>query len=130
MICLRRAFPVLQKIHNIPALFFFVVAVYAAIRPLILFLTGDYVVTNRRVIMREGFFERRVADARLNAVANVNVDQGPLGQMLNFGDIAINSFGGTSDYFRQIDHPVELQKAVHNQLDQTGKTPPMVPPNQ
>jgi uncharacterized membrane protein YdbT with pleckstrin-like domain len=109
--------PVLNKIHNLPALFFFLVAVYGAIRPLILYLTGDYVVTNKRIVMREGFFERRLSDVRLTTVANVNVEQGPLGQMLNFGDIGINSFGGAADYFSQIDKPVALQKAVHSQLD-------------
>jgi membrane protein YdbS with pleckstrin-like domain len=115
--------PFFGSIQRILVLFFLLLAAYAAIRPTILYMTADYAVTNKRIMMREGFFERHVADARLTAISNVNVDQGPLGQAFNFGDISLNSFGGTSDYFTKISKPNDFQKFVHAELNAAGQMP-------
>jgi membrane protein YdbS with pleckstrin-like domain len=108
--------PFLREIHRMPAMFFLLLAVYASFRPMLLYNTSEYVVTNKRVIMRQGFFERSLTDTRLTTISHVTMDQGPLGQMLNFGNIAINGFGGKSDYFTQIAYPNDFQKSVNAQL--------------
>jgi membrane protein YdbS with pleckstrin-like domain len=109
--------PILWKIHRIPAFFFLVLAVYSSIMPTIIYVTSDYAVTNKRIIMREGFFDRRVSDTRLSTVSHVDVNQGPIAQLFNYGDIAINSFGGVGDVFTLIARPNEFQKSVRALLN-------------
>ena len=82
--------------------------------------TSDFAVTNKRVIMREGFFNRHMAEMRLSTISQVNIDQGILGQMLNFGTISINAFGAT-DAFTMLARPNEFQRAVNEQLDKLVK---------
>ncbi|MDR3490669.1 MAG: PH domain-containing protein [Gammaproteobacteria bacterium] len=81
------------------------------------YITASFVVTNRRLIMKEGFFVRRMSETRLTAISHVSVHQNLIGQLFNFGTVFINSFGGTSDNFTQITSPVEFQRQVHSQLD-------------
>jgi membrane protein YdbS with pleckstrin-like domain len=111
--------PYLRGIHNLVPIFFLVLALYAAIRPALLYLTSDYVVTNKRIMMRQGFFDKFSSDTRMSTISHVTVDQGPMGQLMNYGDISIFSFGGTTDTFWQISNPSGFQKSVHSQLDQS-----------
>jgi len=81
------------------------------------YITSDFVVTNRRLIMKEGFFQRKMAETRLTAISHVSVSQNLIGQLLNYGTVFINNFGGSSDNFTQIGSPVQFQRQVHAQLD-------------
>ena len=82
--------------------------------------TSDFAVTNKRVMMREGFFNRHMAEMRLSTISQVNIDQGIFGQMLNFGTISLNAFGAT-DAFTIMARPNEFQKSVNEQLDKVVK---------
>jgi uncharacterized membrane protein YdbT with pleckstrin-like domain len=108
--------PYLNKMHRLPAVFFFLLALYSGARQGLLWGTSDYVVTNTRIVMKQGFFDRYVSETRLNTVSHVSVDQSMLGQILNYGTIVINGFGGNQDYFIQVNRPNEFQKAVQSQL--------------
>jgi len=81
---------------------------------------SEFAVTNKRVMMREGFFTRHSNELRLNSVSQVNVDQNLIGQMLNFGTVSINAFGAF-DRYNVISRPGKFQQAVNQQIDQTGK---------
>jgi uncharacterized membrane protein YdbT with pleckstrin-like domain len=80
------------------------------------YITSEFVVTDKRVVMREGFFNRHANELRLATVSQVNVYQGIFGQMLGFGDISLNAFGAY-DVFVLIAHPFEFQKVLNEQLD-------------
>lgn len=81
------------------------------------YLVSDYVVTNRRLMMREGFFFRRAKEMRLAAISQVSIDQSLLGQVLGYGVVSLSAFGAY-DRFSLVAHPVAFQKAVNEQLDQ------------
>lgn len=80
------------------------------------YVTAQFAVTNKRVMMREGFFVRHAMELRLSAISQVNVDQSLIGQILNYGTIALNAFGA-SDAFTMIAQPLVFQKTVNSQLD-------------
>lgn len=80
------------------------------------YYSSEFAVTNKRVMMREGFITRHSNELRLSAISQVNVDQNLIGQMLNFGTVSINAFGA-ADGYTIIDHPNVFQKAVNEQLD-------------
>lgn len=81
---------------------------------------SDYAVTDKRVMMREGFFTRHTNEMRLNTISQVNVDQSLIGQLLNYGTVSINAFGAF-DYYPLISRPGMFQKWVNQQLDQIVK---------
>lgn len=104
--------PILTKLMWVPwaaALFFWL---YVGID----YLTSEFVVTNKRVMMREGFFYRHTNEMRLTAISQVNVGQSLVGQLLNYGTVAIYAFGAF-DAFPLISRPVLFQKYVNEQLD-------------
>lgn len=104
--------PLLQKLQWIPgaiSLFFWV---YVALE----YLFSDYVVTNKRVMMREGFFTRHTNEMRIATISQVNVDQSLLGQVLNYGIVTLMAFGAR-DSFASISRPGEFQRNVNQQID-------------
>ncbi len=104
------------------------VAIAPAIAALILginqwltYITSEFVITNKRVLMKEGFFTRHMAELRLATVSTMNVDQSLLGQLLNYGTVIITPFGGREDIFTEIAGPFEFQKQTQMQLDKITK---------
>ena len=39
------------------------------------YVTSEFVVTNKRIIMREGFFYRHLTELRINTISQINVEQ-------------------------------------------------------
>ena len=108
--------PLLSKLVWLPwvlALFFFL---YVWLE----YIASEYVVTNRRIMMREGFFYRHTNETRLATISQINVNQSLLGQILNFGTVIINAFGAF-DTFTMIAKPFLFQKYVNEQLDKVAK---------
>lgn len=84
------------------------------------YLTSEFVVTNKRIMMREGFFIRHSNELRIATISQVSVDQNLIGQLLNYGTVTLNAFGA-SDAFYTIAHPLTFQKYANEQLDQIVK---------
>jgi uncharacterized membrane protein YdbT with pleckstrin-like domain len=80
------------------------------------YLTSEFAVTNKRIMMREGFFTRHANEMRLNAISMVNVEQNLIGQVMNFGTVSINAFGAFDSY-NTISQPSRFQRAVNEQID-------------
>lgn len=84
------------------------------------YITSEFAITNKRVMMREGFFFRHMAEIRLNTLSQINVDQSLIGQILGYGIVTLNAFGAY-DAFTMIDKPVEFQKVANEQLDKVAR---------
>lgn len=80
------------------------------------YYTSEFAVTNKRIMMREGFFTRHTNEMRVGAISQVNVDQNLIGQMMNFGMVSINAFGAFDNY-STINRPVLFQRYVNQQID-------------
>jgi uncharacterized membrane protein YdbT with pleckstrin-like domain len=107
-----QANPILVKLSWAPGAAALVFWAYAALE----YVFSEYAVTNKRVMMREGFFNRHSNEMRLATISQVNVDQSLLGQMLNYGIVTLQAFGA-ADAYPVIARPNEFQKAVNQQLD-------------
>lgn len=80
------------------------------------YVFSDFAVTDKRVMMREGFFHRHANELRLTTISQVNVDQNLLGVMLNYGTVSLNAFG-VFDTYTYIARPNQFQKYINAQLD-------------
>lgn len=82
----------------------------------LLYYASEFAITDKRVMMREGFFYRHTNETRLSSVSNVGATQSLLAQMLSYGTVFINTFGGETDTFTELDEPVKFQKKLQELL--------------
>lgn len=111
--CLMSSNPIVTKIAIVPAL----ASIFFWLNQLINYVSSDFAITNKRILMREGFFYRHTNDTRLTTIANVTVNQSLLAQFLNYGTIFINTFGGEADPFSEINNPNAFKKVLQEQID-------------
>lgn len=83
---------------------------------LVEYLTSIFVVTNKRIMMREGFFNRHTNETLLTSISQVTVDQHLIAQLLNYGNVTVNAFGA-SDTFVMIANPFQFQQSLNEQLN-------------
>ncbi len=91
----------------------------------LLYTVSEFAITNKRVMMREGFFYRHTNETRLSAIANVGVNQSLLAQLFNYGTVFINTFGGETDTFTELDAPILFQKKLQELLYVAQPHPPL-----
>ncbi|MBV9576201.1 MAG: PH domain-containing protein [Gammaproteobacteria bacterium] len=107
--------PILINLQWVPWLLALIFWAYVGLN----YFFSDFAVTNKRVMMREGFFYRHCNETRLATISQVNIDQTLLGQILNYGTVSINAFGAF-DAYPMIAKAVGFQKAVNEQLDKVS----------
>ena len=80
------------------------------IAPLIDKLTSEFVITSKRIVIKQGLISRRTLELNLSKVESVNVDQSILGRILDYGTIIVIGTGGTREAFADIAAPLEFRK--------------------
>jgi uncharacterized membrane protein YdbT with pleckstrin-like domain len=88
------------------------------IRPLILRGSDEFVVTNKRVIIKTGFISRDTIELNLNKVESIQVEQSVFGRMLGFGTLIVHGTGVTGQAFHKIADPLEFRRRLQEQYDQ------------
>jgi uncharacterized membrane protein YdbT with pleckstrin-like domain len=84
----------------------------AAIAPIVDYLTSEFGVTNRRVIIKVGFVRRRTLELLLRHVEAISVDQGVTGRMLDFGSLTLSGTGGVKELFHNVRAPLEFRRRI------------------
>jgi membrane protein YdbS with pleckstrin-like domain len=74
------------------------------------------IVTDRNIKAEIGFFTKQVMNIPIEKVESVRLSRGPLGQMLNYGDIIIVGTGGSEEKIRQIENAEEVEAAVRKAI--------------
>lgn len=88
------------------------------ISTLITYLTSEFGVTNKRVMIKHGFIKRISLETLLNKIEGITVKQGILGRILNYGTIIVKGTGGTSNPFHKINAPLQFRKNVQENIPQ------------
>ena len=92
--------------------------------------TAEFCVTDKRVVIKVGFIQRRTVETMLGKVESIGVDQGLVGRVFNFGTILVVGTGGTQDSFRNISNPLEFRRQVQaeaSELDSDEDSRPSRP---
>lgn len=85
----------------------------------IVFITSEFAITNKRVLIKTGIIRRNSIETMLGKVEGIQVDQGIIGRMLDYGTIKVTGTGGTGSPFKNIDAPLEFRKRVQAQISAT-----------
>jgi uncharacterized membrane protein YdbT with pleckstrin-like domain len=95
---------------------FMIIVIVTFIRPTIKYITSEFGITTRRVIMKIGVIRRKSLEVLLNKVESIQVDQSMSGRILGFGSITVTGTGGTRDVFHNIKAPFEFRKKALEQI--------------
>lgn len=94
-----------------------IIGTYWFINAYIYYKTSEYGVTNKRVVIKVGFIQRRSLELLLDKVEGVLVDQTITGRIFNYGAINIIGTGGTNDRFPFIPDPLLFRKNVQQEIE-------------
>jgi len=73
-------------------------------------------VTDKRVIAKTGFLDRRSVDLLLSKVESIGVNQPIMWRMFNYGTIVVVGTGGTEEGFPNIADPMDFRKCINTQI--------------
>ena len=83
----------------------------------------ELAVTTKRVIVKHGFIRRQTVEINLNKVESIQVDQGVLGCLFNFGTLVISGTGTSHAPIAGISEPMGFRKAFI-EAQEGGKSEP------
>jgi uncharacterized membrane protein YdbT with pleckstrin-like domain len=89
-----------------------VAAVYFTIRAWFHRLSTETDVTDRRVVHKTGFINRRTFEMSLDKVESVDVNQSVMGRILNYGDVTILGVGEGKQTIATIASPLAFRSAI------------------
>lgn len=79
--------------------------------------TTELAVTNRRVIAKVGLVSRKTSEILLSKVESVEVQQGILGRILNYGTVTVRGTGGGSAPAVAIADPLRFRQEVQRMTE-------------
>ena len=100
------------------ALCAFLIAIFHLISAYIFYISAEYAITDKRVLMKVGIICRNSLEIFLQKIESIHVDQSILGRILNYGSVIICGTGGSKDPFSYIPQPLQFRKLVQQQIEQ------------
>ena len=70
----------------------------------------EIAVTTKRLIVKHGFIRRSTIEININKVESIQVDQGMMGRMLNYGTLVISGTGTSHAPITGISEPMAFRK--------------------
>lgn len=113
-------FPLSQQLPltKIFGYLFLALAAYTGLDAYITYITSEYAITNKRILMKTGFIRRVTFEIFLRSVESVIVNQSILGRILGYGTTIIGGVGGSKDPFYNIPNPLDFRAKVQQLIDQ------------
>jgi membrane protein YdbS with pleckstrin-like domain len=82
-----------------------------------------YVITNNEIIKEEGILRKVRSTIPFQSVADLKVEKGIMGRILNFGTIQVTGYGQNNVIvMRGMRHPDELYNIIRNKINLMRKT--------
>lgn len=80
------------------------------------YFSSEFAITNKRILIKIGFLEKKSLELLLTKIESIVVDQGIGGRIFNYGTIVITGTGGTREPFRMIIEPFKFRQIVQEQI--------------
>lgn len=75
----------------------------------ITYYTTELVITNKRVVAKFGFIRRDTVEMNISKVESIQVDQGILGRIFNYGSVLVSGAGDPKAPIPGISHPLKFR---------------------
>jgi uncharacterized membrane protein YdbT with pleckstrin-like domain len=99
---------VLTGLIFLPAMGLGLVFIIAAI---IRYVTTELAFTNKRVIAKFGFISRKTVEINISKVESIQVNQGILGRICNFGTLVVSGAGNPQAPIPGISDPMQFRRS-------------------
>lgn len=83
--------------------------------------TTELAFTNKRVIAKFGFISRQTVELNISKVESIQVNQGILGRIFNFGTLVISGAGNPQAPIPGISDPMAFRRAFMESQDSAGE---------
>ena len=81
----------------------------------------ELAITNKRVIAKYGFISRQTIELNINKVESIQVDQGILGRIFDFGSLHISGAGNPQAPILGISDPMSFRRVFMETQDQAAQ---------
>lgn len=88
---------------------------FQLIKRILLKMGAEYVVTNKKVILKSGILNRDALELVLNKSEGIRINQSLMGRMLGFGSIVVTT-GGVTNKFDFITNPIKFRNEINAQI--------------
>ena len=92
---------------------------------IIRYMTTELAFTNKRVIAKFGFISRKTIEIGLTKVESLQVDQGILGRIFNFGTLVISGAGNPQAPIPGISNPMTFRRSFMEFQDNLRQSIPV-----
>jgi uncharacterized membrane protein YdbT with pleckstrin-like domain len=118
-----------QNIFAIAGAIFLLAAAVPLMKIWITVSSAEFAVTNKRVILKTGFIQKKTAEMFLAKIESVVVDQTITGRIMGYGTIVIRGTGGSLEPFSDISRPLEFRRQIQDQIGQSLAAPDILRSN-
>ncbi len=84
----------------------------------------ELAVTNKRVIAKFGFIRRQTVEININKIESIQVSQGVLGRIFDYGSLVISGAGDPQAPILGISNPMAFRRAFMETQDQAIQAKP------
>lgn len=77
-------------------------------------MTTDFAVTNRRVILKQGWLNRRTQELAVESVEGVSLDQSLIARIFGYGRVIVTGTGEATIVFPPMAHPVAFRRSIES----------------
>lgn len=74
--------------------------------------TTEFDVTDRRIVHKTGFIERRTVEMNMDKVESVDVNQSIMGRLLDYGEVVVHGVGESWEPVRTIGSPLAFRNHI------------------
>ena len=97
------------------SIFLLLSGLFQLIKRILLKMGAEYVVTNKKVILKSGILNRDALELVLNKYEGIRINQSLMGRMLGFGSIVVTT-GGVTNKFDFITNPIKFRNEINAQI--------------
>ena len=88
---------------------------FQLIKRVLLKMGAEYVVTNKKVILKSGILSRDALELILSKCEGLRINQSIMGRILGFGSIVVTT-GGATNQFNFIVNPMKFRNEINAQI--------------
>jgi uncharacterized membrane protein YdbT with pleckstrin-like domain len=81
------------------------------------YISTELAITNKRVIAKFGFISRKTIEINLAKIESIQVDQGIIGRIFNFGSLVVSGAGNPQAPIPGISEPMQFRRMFSETLD-------------
>ena len=81
---------------------------------IIVYLTTEFTVTNKKVLMKTGLIMRKTDELFASKIEGLDVDQGIIGRIFGFGNVSFTGTGSQRVVFFKVPNPVKAKTQLQD----------------